>query len=120
MKSSPPFYTAVLFFIFSLLLPLAASSQDVSSIDRDLAELENLIQDTVKNSEAQVKQLEDLQKNLTENGELIGNYESIIQDLLASSFPFAGGTHCGGLLKDTGQVLGRVPVVRLCRFYERV
>jgi chromosome segregation ATPase len=49
-----------------------------SSLDRDLSELENLIQDTLKNSEEQQKQLEDLRKNLTESGELIGNYESII------------------------------------------
>jgi DNA repair ATPase RecN len=56
------------------------SSQDVSSIDRDLAKVENLIQDTLANSEAQQKQLDDLRKNLIESGELIGNYESIIQE----------------------------------------
>jgi hypothetical protein len=31
-----------------------------------------------------------------------------------------GRTHSSGLLKDAGQVVGWVPVVRLGRFYERV
>jgi DNA repair ATPase RecN len=62
------------------LLPQAAFSQDFSSIDRDLAELENLIHDTLVNSEAQLKQLEDLQRNLAESGELIRSYERIITE----------------------------------------
>jgi chromosome segregation ATPase len=62
------------------LLPQAAYSQDFSSVDRDLTELENLIQDTIRNSEEQMKQLEDLQRNLIESGELIGTYESIIAE----------------------------------------
>jgi flagellar biosynthesis chaperone FliJ len=53
-------------------------SQDFSSIDRDLSVLENLIQDTLKNSGEQQKQLDDLRKNLAESGELLGSYESII------------------------------------------
>jgi septal ring factor EnvC (AmiA/AmiB activator) len=80
MKVSQLFSAAILFFSLSLLLPQAAWSQDFSSLDSDLQELENLIHDTLRNSEAQQKQLEDLQKNLTESGELIGNYESIIQE----------------------------------------
>ncbi|MDR1174302.1 MAG: hypothetical protein LBK83_02360 [Treponema sp.] len=72
------FFTFPLLCIFLSLLPPVAWSQDFSSLDRDLSELENLIQDTLTNSEAQLKQLEDLQRNLTESGELIGNYESII------------------------------------------
>jgi hypothetical protein len=31
--------------------------------------------------------------------------------------PIVGGLHNGGLLKDAGQVLGRVPAVCLRRFY---
>jgi septal ring factor EnvC (AmiA/AmiB activator) len=80
MRLSLRIFAAVLCCTFSLLLPRALFSQDFSSIDRDLAELENLIQDTLMNSEAQQKQLEDLQRNLAESGELIGNYESIIAE----------------------------------------
>jgi septal ring factor EnvC (AmiA/AmiB activator) len=80
MKSLPFCYAAVFFFTLSLLLPRAASSQDFSSLDRDLSALESLIQDTLENSEAQQKQLDDLRKNLIESGELIGNYESIITE----------------------------------------
>jgi septal ring factor EnvC (AmiA/AmiB activator) len=80
MKYSPSFFAAVLFCTLSLLLPRAAYSQDFSSLDRDLSELESLIQDTLRNSEEQQKQLDDLRKNLAESGELIANYESIIQE----------------------------------------
>jgi peptidoglycan hydrolase CwlO-like protein len=73
-------YAFVLFCTLSLLLPLAAFSQDFSSIDNDLSALESLIQDTLANSEEQQKQLDDLRKNLAESGELLGNYESIIQE----------------------------------------
>jgi chromosome segregation ATPase len=53
-------------------------SQDFSSIERDLSELESLIQDTLENSREQQKQLDGLRKNLAESGELIGSYETII------------------------------------------
>ena len=39
----PSVFTFALFCIFLSLLPQAAFSQDLSSLDRDLAELENLI-----------------------------------------------------------------------------
>jgi DNA repair ATPase RecN len=61
-----------------LLLPRALSCQDFSSVGRDLSALENLIQDTLENSEAQQKQLDDLRRNLAESGELLRSYESII------------------------------------------
>jgi DNA repair ATPase RecN len=61
-----------------LLSPRALSPQDFSSIAGDLTELENLIRDTLRNSEEQQRQLEDLRKNLAESETLIGNYESII------------------------------------------
>ena len=54
------FSALVLSCTLSLLLPRAAFSQDFSSIDEDLSALESLIQDTLKNSEAQQKQLDDL------------------------------------------------------------
>jgi chromosome segregation ATPase len=78
MKSSKPFPAFVILFACFLLSPQAAFSQDFSSLDRDLSELETLIQDTLANSEAQQKQLEDLRQTLKESGELIGTYESII------------------------------------------
>ncbi|MDR0389619.1 MAG: hypothetical protein LBH73_06070 [Spirochaetaceae bacterium] len=77
MKSPHFFFAAVL---FCLLLPRAAFSQDFSSLDRDLSELENLIQDTLTNSVEQQKQLDDLRQTLIESGELIGSYESIIAE----------------------------------------
>jgi hypothetical protein len=56
MKPSLPSFPACIFFFTLLLLSLqAALSQDFSSLDRDMAELENLIQDTLRNSEAQQK-----------------------------------------------------------------
>jgi peptidoglycan hydrolase CwlO-like protein len=61
-----------------LLLPQAAWSQDFSSIGGDLSALENLIRDTLKSSEAQQKQLDDLRRNLDESGDIIKSYESII------------------------------------------
>jgi septal ring factor EnvC (AmiA/AmiB activator) len=80
MKPSSLCFTVVLFFILFSLFPQAAFSQDFSSIDKDLSELESLIQDTLENSREQQKQLDDLRKNLAESGELIGNYESIIAE----------------------------------------
>jgi hypothetical protein len=76
----PAIFIFLLSCIFLSLLPPAASSQDFSSLDRDLIELESLIQDTLRNSEEQIRQLEDLQKNLAESGELIRTYESIITE----------------------------------------
>jgi peptidoglycan hydrolase CwlO-like protein len=80
MKSSPPFFAIVLCSILSSFFSPAVFSQDFSSIKRDLSELESLITDTLKNSEEQQKQLDALRKNLTESGELIGNYGSIIAE----------------------------------------
>ena len=65
-------------FFFCSLFSQAAYAQDFSSIDKDLQTLEDLIADTLRNTEEQQKLLEDLQKNLSESGELIENYESII------------------------------------------
>ncbi|MDR0689836.1 MAG: hypothetical protein LBG08_06180 [Spirochaetaceae bacterium] len=68
----------VLLCTWSWLLPRGLSSQDFSSIDRDLSALEDLILDTLKNSETQTRQLDDLRRNLAESEALIGNYETII------------------------------------------
>ena len=79
MKLSPPIFTAfVLFCTWFLLLPQAASSQDFSSLNGDLTALENLIHDTLANSEEQQKQLEDLKQNLAGSEALLQNYETII------------------------------------------
>ncbi|MDR0403752.1 MAG: hypothetical protein LBH35_09215 [Treponema sp.] len=80
MKSLHFFFGAVLFCTLSLLLPQGLYSQDFSSLDEDLSQLESLIRDTLANSEAQQKQLDDLRQTLIESGELIGNYESIIAE----------------------------------------
>jgi hypothetical protein len=50
-KPSAPFIFLLPCIFFSLSPP-AAFSQDFTSLDRDLAELENLIQDTLENSPA--------------------------------------------------------------------
>ena len=67
----------LLLVLFAVSLsPLPA--QEFSSIDGDLQALEDLIADTLKSAEEQQKLLEDLQRNLSESGNLIENYESII------------------------------------------
>jgi ElaB/YqjD/DUF883 family membrane-anchored ribosome-binding protein len=66
----------VLVLFAALLSPLPA--QDFSSIDKDLEQLESLINDTLRDMEEQQKLLEDLQKNLSESGELIESCESVI------------------------------------------
>jgi hypothetical protein len=70
----------VLLCTCSLLLPRGLSSQDFSSIGRDLSALELLILDTLKNSETQMQQLDGLRRNLAESEALIGNYETIITE----------------------------------------
>jgi hypothetical protein len=69
MKLSPLFSAIALCCTCSLLLPWAVSSQDFSSLDGDLSALETLIQDTLRNSAEQQKQLDALRKNLIESGE---------------------------------------------------
>ena len=73
------FFIKIVCFLFCcLLFSPALYSQDFSSIERDLEQLENLIADTLSNTEEQQKLLEDLRQNLSESGNLIENYESII------------------------------------------
>ncbi len=69
-----------LFFFLFLAFSQAVYSQDFSSIDSDLAQLEDLINDTIANTREQQKLLEDLKKNLSESAELIANYSNIIQE----------------------------------------
>jgi hypothetical protein len=57
-KSSPRYIAAVILFIFSYLSSPALYSQDFSSIDQDLAQLESLINDSIANTQEQQKQLE--------------------------------------------------------------
>jgi septal ring factor EnvC (AmiA/AmiB activator) len=79
-KSSLRFTAAVILFIFSYLSSLAAWSQDFSSIDQDLAQLESLINDSIANTQEQQKQLEDLKKNLNASENLIASYETTIKE----------------------------------------
>jgi len=79
-KSSPRFTAAVICFFFSYLFSPALYSQDFSSIDQDLAQLESLINDSLANTQEQQKQLEDLKQNLTASAELIANYENTIKE----------------------------------------
>ena len=73
------FFIACVFCCVScLLFSPAASSQDFTSIDSDLQQLEILIGSTLSSTEEQQKLLDDLKRNLEESGSLIGNYESII------------------------------------------
>ena len=84
MKTSKPLSPAwgllVLCFSCSLLLPQAVYAQDFSSISGDLEQLESLIADTLRNTEQQQKQLDDLRKNLDESGNLIESYEITIAE----------------------------------------
>jgi len=78
---------AVTCFIFFSLSSPVVFAQDFSSIDNDLQTLEDLINDTLTNTQEQQKLLEDLKKNLDESGNLIASYENTIQEqekLLAS------------------------------------
>jgi len=81
------FTAAVICFFFFLLSSQAVYSQDFSSIDQDLAQLESLINDTLTNTQEQQKQLEALKQNLNASAELINSYENTIKEqetLLAS------------------------------------
>ncbi|GBU26697.1 hypothetical protein R84B8_00207 [Treponema sp. R8-4-B8] len=81
------FIAAVTCFFFFSLSSQAVFSQDFSSIDNDLQTLENLINDTLINTQEQQKLLEDLKLNLSESEILIASYENIIteqENLLAN------------------------------------
>jgi hypothetical protein len=78
--SAKPNLIFTLFLSFLLLSSYAAFSQEFSSLDNDLLQLENLIADTIANTLEQQKLLDDLRTNLLESGILIANYESIIQE----------------------------------------
>jgi septal ring factor EnvC (AmiA/AmiB activator) len=85
LKKNSIFYTArfiaaVMCFIFFSLSSQDASAQDFSSIDNDLALLENLINDTLSNTQEQQKLLEDLKQNLNESDALISSYENTITE----------------------------------------
>ena len=77
MPSPKPLIRAI-FCISSLLFSQAASPQDFTSVNNNLQQLENLMLDTLSNTEEQQRSLEDLRRNLEESGNLIGTYESII------------------------------------------
>jgi len=79
-KFSPHFTAAVILFIFSYLSSPAVYSQDFSSINQDLAQLQDLINDSIANTQEQQKQLEALKQNLNESENLIANYENTIKE----------------------------------------
>jgi hypothetical protein len=64
-------FAFALFCICFLLFSPVVYAQDFSSIDSDLEQLENLIANTLLNTEEQQRLLEDLRKNLEESGNLI-------------------------------------------------
>ena len=70
----------VLLFILFSLSSRVVFSQDFSSIDLSLGQLEDLINYTLNNMQEQQKLLEDLKQNLTESGNLIANYENTIKE----------------------------------------
>jgi len=71
---------AVFCFIFFSLSSQAAFAQDFSSLDSDLQLLEDLILDTIANTQEQQILLQDLKMSLDESGILISNYEIIITE----------------------------------------
>ena len=75
-----PYAAFALFCALFLLFSQAASPQDFSSIDRDLEQLEGLINDTLLNTEGQQKLLNDLKANLDASGNIIAGYENTIQE----------------------------------------
>ena len=69
----------LLFLVLWLfVLPQALWPLEFSSLEADLQELENLINDTLQNSLLQQEQLEALKSSLEESGLLLEDYESII------------------------------------------
>ena len=80
----PRLTAVVLLFTCSLLLPQVALPQDFSLMDNDLQLLEDLILDTIANTEEQQRLLDSLKTSLTESETLIADYESRIhnQELL--------------------------------------
>ena len=88
MSFSKPSVLVLLFFACCLLLPLALYSQDFISIETDLTQLQNLIANTLLKTEEQQILLENLQKNLSESGNLVEDYgititmqEKLLEDL---------------------------------------
>ena len=63
--------TSALFFFLFLVLSQEAYSQDFSSIEQDLTQLEILIADTLANTEEQQRLLADLNQNLINSETLI-------------------------------------------------
>ena len=78
VKQGFPVFTFYLSFF--LLSSAALWPQDFSAVGRDLDQLESLIADTQRSMEEQQKLLNDLQENLNESGNLIGNYGNIISE----------------------------------------
>ena len=67
-------------FIYSLLSSQAAFAQDFLSLDDDLQLLEDMIKDTIANTQEQEKLLQDLRQSLSESGTLIAGYENRITE----------------------------------------
>jgi septal ring factor EnvC (AmiA/AmiB activator) len=80
-----PFRLSAVSVLLLSLLPWGLSAQDsppdFSSIDSNLEQLENLIADTLNNSETLTRQLEDLSLNLSERERLITGQESLLTEL---------------------------------------
>jgi septal ring factor EnvC (AmiA/AmiB activator) len=80
-----PFLLSAAFVLLLSLLPWGLSAQgsppDFSSIDSNLEQLENLINDTLNNSETLTRQLEDLSLNLNERELLITEQENLLTEL---------------------------------------
>jgi len=77
-------FPALFFSLFSLALPWALwpqeeeplPSPDFIGIEQNLSELERLIEDTLNESEAQMRQLQDLKANLSEQETLLSEREA--------------------------------------------
>jgi chromosome segregation ATPase len=67
--------------LISLLLSLPLYSQEQPSIYDNLERLESLLLDTLNNSEAQSKQLENLNTTLAENERIMQEREQLLTDL---------------------------------------
>ncbi|GHU87709.1 hypothetical protein FACS189476_03580 [Spirochaetia bacterium] len=71
------------FCLISLLLSFPLYSQEQSSIYDNLDKLESLLLDTLSNSETQSRQLEDLNRTLAENEQILRGREQLLTDLRA-------------------------------------
>jgi uncharacterized membrane protein YccC len=81
MNKSKIFVLPLLFLALSPALFAQESQPDLSAIDRQMEELQSLIDDTLNNEQQQMQRLDDLNLILAENERLLAERETLLQTL---------------------------------------